>query len=55
MRTLIGVLIFGVLSVVIILQGSGAVHMRLPSFDPDAAPAEAQVEPPAEAPASAAQ
>ena len=54
MRTLIGIILFGALSLAIILQGSGAVHMRLPTFDADAAPAEAAAEPPSEAPASGA-
>mgnify|MGYP006267476983 CR=1 FL=1 len=54
MRVLIGVFIFGVLSWVIIFQGSGAVQMRLPSFDPDAAPAEATAVLPSEVSASAA-
>ena len=54
MRTLMGVVIFAVLSLVIILQGSGAVHMRLPLFAPDAAPSEAPVDAPSEAPTPAA-
>ena len=44
MRTLIGVVIFALLSLLIILQGSGAMHMRLPLIEPDAAPAEAPAE-----------
>ena len=52
MRKLVGIIIFGALSIGVILQGSGALRMRLPSFAPDAAPAEALVSPPSEAPAS---
>jgi hypothetical protein len=54
MRTLIGFVMFAVLSLGIILQGSGAMHVRLPLFEPDAAPSEAPVDAPSEASAPAA-